>query len=1050
MKSWKYGNDRVSRSVSRALTALVVSIFASFCTSTLAHCGEAAAPEWEDPAVNSINRLPARTYSVPLADESAALTDELEFPSPYAMSLNGEWRFRWVGDPARRPQGFEATDFDDSGWGVIDVPSCVEMRGYGVPIYTNNRYPHKKAPPKILDWASGRPDFNPVSSYRRTFALPEGWKGRDTILRFEGVGSAFYVWVNGRFVGYAEDSKLPSEFDITPYVREDGENLVAVQVYRWCDGSYLEDQDMFRFSGIFRDVSLWSRPKDGIWDFEAKTKLNIESGKCDGAELTVAGIEGDWSATLYDAARKPVGTFGSRQPTATIANARLWSAEDPYLYTLVVKKGGDIRAKRIGFKEQRIDGNRILVNGMPVKFKGVNRHETSPENGRTVTLDDMMRDIALMKQYNVNTVRTCHYPDHRLWYDLCDRYGIYLAAEANVEGHGMGYGDEGLGLHAEWKDSIVERNIRQVLTLRNSPSVTIWSMGNETRHGDNFRAAIAAVKALDPTRPIHWERGNIDADMDSTMYPSVEWLDKRGKLGDGLIPDERMPRKAMSMKNREPSETDQSRLKAFFICEYAHAMGNALGNFKEYWDVFYKYDSLSGGCIWDWVDQGLWKDSPRGRYLAYGGDFDDEPNSGAFCLNGVVGSERHVTPKLLEMAHVFRNLVVRRGEDGRFTLENRYCFTNADEFDGRWELVVDGVAAAKGDFAVPSVAPLSSAEIIPSGLDAAVATAPKGRELFVNFSFTAKETKGLVPKGWTVARDQIPLRESAAAMLAAKPAEGVSHVEKGGTLEVRAGTTRAVFDKASGLMTSLFFGGTEILPNGGGPRLTCARAFTDNDVWMVKPFFQSGLSQLHYHAERLVVDGGTVKSVVDVTGSKGCGFTHACEFIFGDDGSVTMKNKVVPYGTLPDLPRLGLSMRLAKSFGNVRWYGRGPHENYIDRATSAFFGVWASDVKGLFTEYTRPQDNGYRTGARWVELTDAGGAGVRFVQSEPISFQALEYGWEDLYFARHLSGERRRNTPLVPEDATLLNIDIRQTGLGGGSCGPGPMGQYRFNASVEV
>ena len=1023
-------------------------------TAAAVYCGNlSATPEWEDPAVNSINRLPARTYTVPLADESAALTDELEFPSPYVMSLNGEWRFRWTGDPARRPQGFEATGFDDSGWGVIDVPSCVEMRGYGAPIYTNNRYPHKKAPPRILDYASGRPDNNPVSSYRRMFALPEGWKGRDTILRFEGVGSAFYVWVNGRLAGYAEDSKLPSEFDITPYVREDGENLVAVQVYKWSDGSYLEDQDMFRFSGIFRDVSLWSRPKDGIWDFKVSEKLKVESGKCKEAALSIDGIDGDWAATLYDADKKQIATLSSTLSTFHFQLSslpRLWSAEDPYLYTLVVKKGGDIRAKRIGFKEQRIDGNRILVNGMPVKFKGVNRHETSPENGRTVTLDDMMRDIVLMKQYNVNTVRTCHYPDHRLWYDLCDRYGIYLAAEANVEGHGMGYGDEGLGLHAEWKDSIVERNIRQVLTLRNSPSVTIWSMGNETRHGDNFRAAIAAVKALDPTRPIHWERGNIDADVDSTMYPSVEWLDKRGKLGDGLIPDERMPRKAMSMKNREPSETDQSRLKAFFICEYAHAMGNALGNFKEYWDVFYKYDSLSGGCIWDWVDQGLWKDSPRGRYLAYGGDFDDEPNSGAFCLNGVVGSERHVTPKLLEMAHVFRNLVVRRSEDGRFTLENRYCFTNADEFDGRWELVVDGVAVAKGDFAVPSVAPLSSAEIIPSGLDAAVAAAAKDKELFVNFCFTTKETKCLVPKGWTVARDQIPLRESAAAMLAAKPAEGVSHVEKGGTLEVRAGTTRAVFDKASGLMTSLFFGGTEILPNGGGPRLTCARAFTDNDVWMVKPFFQSGLSQLHYHAERLVVDGGTVKSVVDVTGSKGCGFTHACEFIFGDDGSVTMKNKVVPYGTLPDLPRLGLSMRLAKSFGNVRWYGRGPHENYIDRATSAFFGVWASDVKGLFTEYTRPQDNGYRTGARWVELTDAGGAGVRFVQSEPISFQALEYGWEDLYFARHLSGERRRNTPLVPEDATLLNIDIRQTGLGGGSCGPGPLNQYCFDAAATV
>lgn len=1019
-------------------------------TAATAYCGKAAVPVWENPAINSINRLPARTYTVPLADESAAFTDELEFPSPYVMSLNGEWRFRWVGDPARRAHGFEKLGFDDSSWGVIDVPSCVEMRGYGAPIYTNNRYPHKKAPPKIRDYVSGRSDNNPVSSYRRTFTLQESWKGRETILRFEGVGSAFFVWINGRRAGYAEDSKLPSEFNITPYIREDGTNLIAVQVYKWCDGSYLEDQDMVRFSGIFRDVSLWSRPKNGMWDFEAKVKCKIENGKCQKAELSVAGIEGEWTATLYDAAQKPVGTFSNKQSSATIANARLWSAEDPYLYTLVVKKGVDIRAKRIGFRDARIVGNRILVNGMPVKFKGVNRHETSPENGRTVTLEDMMRDILLMKRYNVNTVRTAHYPDHRLWYDLCDRYGIYLVAEANVEGHGMGYGDEGLGRHAEWKDSIVERNVRQVLFYRNSPSVTIWSMGNETKHGDNFRAAIAAVKALDPTRPIHWERGNIDADMDSTMYPTVEWLDKRGKLGDGLIPDKYMPRKQLSLNNRKPVETDHTRLKPFFLCEYAHAMGNALGNFKEYWDVFYKYDSLSGGCIWDWVDQGLWKDSPRGRYLAYGGDFDDEPNSGAFCLNGVVGPERDVTPKLLEMAHVFRNLVVRRGEDGRFTLENRNCFTNADEFDGHWELVVDGEVAAKGNFVVPSVEPLLSAEIIPSGLDAAVAAAPKNKQLFVNFSFTAKETKGIVPKGWTVARDQIPLREQATAMTAVKPAKGVSHVEKGGTLEVCAGKTRAVFDKASGLMTSLSIGGTEVLQNGGGPRLTCARAFTDNDVWMVKPFFQSGLSQLHYHVERLVVDGGTIKSVVDVSGSKGCGFTHECEYIFGEDGSVTLKNKVVPYGTLPELPRLGLSMRLAKSFGNVRWYGRGPHENYIDRATSAFFGIWASDVKGLFTEYVRPQDNGYRTGARWVEFTGADGAGVRFVQSEPISFQALEYGWDELYSARHLSGERRRNTPLVPEDATLLNIDIRQTGLGGGSCGPGPLNQYRFDAAATV
>ena len=1068
MKMWKCGNMEISSSskfefekgkIHSPTPTRYFNLLAALGVCTLAYCAAFAAPEWEDPAVNSINRLPARTYSVPLADEAAAFTDALEFPSPYAMSLNGEWKFRWVGDPARRPPGFEATDFDDSGWGRIDVPSCVEMRGYGAPGYTNTRYPHKKNPPKILDWASGRPDNNPVSSYRRTFTLPAAWRGRDTILRFEGVGSAFYVWVNGKFAGYAEDSKLPSEFDVTPLVREDGENLIAVQVFKWCDGSYLEDQDMFRFSGIFRDVSLWSRPKGGMWDFAANVKLKIENGKCSEAELSVDGIDGEWTATLYDAEKKVVAGLSSAVATSAILpDALLWSAEKPYLYTLVVKKGGDIRARRVGFKDVRIDGNRILVNGQPVKFKGVNRHETSPENGRTVTLDDMMRDIALMKRYNVNTVRTCHYPDHRLWYDLCDRYGIYIVAEANVEGHGMGYGEKGLGLHAEWKDSIVERNVRQVLTLRNSPSVTIWSMGNETKHGDNFRAAIAAVKALDPTRPVHWERGNIDADVDSTMYPSVDWLDKRGKLGDGLIPDDRMPRKGMSMKNRQPEETDQTRMKPFFLCEYAHAMGNAMGNFEEYWDVFYKYASLSGGCIWDWADQGVWKDSPHGRYLAYGGDFDEEPNDGPFCMNGVVGSERNLSPKLLEMAHVHRNLVVRRGEDGKFSLENRFCFTYADEFDGRWELLADGEAVAGGDFAVPSVAPLAKAPFAVVELDAAIAAAQTGKELFVNFAFSAKKSEGLIPKGWVVAREQIGLTAGRDAR-PARPRSCGTHDSTdetpvaswdGGTLTVERGGTKATFDKASGTMTSLRIGGVDVLEPGGGPRLTCARAFGDNDRWMAKPFFESGLSQLRYHTECFAVEGDTVKCVVDVTGSKGCGFRHECGYVFGVDGSVTMKNRVEPYGVMPELPRLGLSMRLPKCLDSVRWYGRGPHENYIDRCTSAFFGVWTSKAADLFVDYARPQDNGYRTGARWVEFADAGGVGVRFVQSEPIAFQALEYGWEQMYFSRHLNGERRRHVSLVPEDATLLNIDIRQTGLGGESCGPIPLDNYRFDPSAAV
>jgi beta-galactosidase len=560
----------------------------------------AAVNDWENPDVNSINRLPARTYAMPLAEESAAFSDALLPETPYAVSLNGEWKIKWVGDPARRPSDFWNVDFDDSDWAAIDVPSCVELRGYGIPVYTNVRYPHKLDWPKILDRDTGTPDFNPVSSYRRTFTVPKRWEGRRVILRFDGVGSAFYVWVNGKKVGYAEDSKLPSEFDITEFVA-DSENTLAVQVFKWCDGSYLEDQDMFRYSGIFRDVTLWSLPKDGIWDFNVKTRP-VEGYENWSLELE---MEDGGSASLYDADGKKVGDLAplSESLLKLQLKPRLWSAEDPYLYTLVVKNGGDVRAKKIGFKEQKIVGNTFYVNGMPVKLKGVNRHETDPEDGRTVSVDSMLKDVVLFKQYNINTVRTCHYPDHHLWYDLCDRYGIYVIAEANVEGHEPGYADKGLGRFKEWEHTIVERNERNAKFFRNNVSVTMWSLGNETGHGDCFRAARKAVNASDPSRPIHWERGNADADVDSSMYPSVEWLEKRGKLGN---------EKGGASLSGEGGGTGfaisgHTAGKPYIMCEYAHAMGNAVGNLKEYWDVIYAYPALIGGCIWDWVDQAIWR-----------------------------------------------------------------------------------------------------------------------------------------------------------------------------------------------------------------------------------------------------------------------------------------------------------------------------------------------------------------------------------------------------------------------------------------------------------
>ena len=1036
---------------------------------TLVLLALATVVNWENPAVNSENRLPPRTYAMPLASEQAAFTDALEPETPWKRSLNGQWKISWAGRPQDRVLDFWKCDFDDSAWSEIDVPSCVEMRGFGCPGYTNVAYPHKKEAPKILDNDTGKPDYNPVSSYRTRFTVPADWAGRRIILRFDGVYSAYYVWVNGKKVGYAEDSKLPSEFDITDYVKfsnrrivessNGSQNILAVEVYRWCDGSYLEDQDMFRFSGIFRDVTLWSMPKDGIWDF------SVVAG-ADG-RIELSGLDGEWSAALYDAAKNKVAALTPAAPSAILDAVELWSAEKPVLYTLVVKKGDDVRMRRVGFKGQKIVGHTMLVNGKPIKFKGVNRHETNPDNGRTVSMDDMLADIRLMKRYNINTVRTSHYPDHHLWYDLCDRYGIYLVAEANVEGHAYGYKEEGLGGKPEWDHSIVERNERQAVFYRNHPSITIWSMGNETGHGDCFRHAIAAVRKIDPTRPIHWERGNADADLDSTMYPSPEWLEKRGRSGDGKL---------------EPGEDPvQTPNKAFFMCEYAHAMGNAIGNFQEYWDAFYRYESLSGGCIWDWVDQAIWKytdrvdpkTGKRERFLAYGGDFDEQPNDGPFCVNGVVDPFRTVTAKLVEVGHVHRNLVVTRSETTGgngfaivFELWNRFGFTRADEFVGCWKLREDGEVTKTGCFAPPAAEPLSRCRFTVPGLAEALAGSKTGAELFVDFEFSLKDNTLWAEKGWVVARDQVELGvgcrcrctkdgENSAVGLHLRPTPSSQT-----PLTISVGGTKAEFSRVTGTLSKLEMNGKTILSDEQGvchgPLLTCSRAFTDNDIWMRDRtgdfnFYVSGLTQLRYHPHPIEVGSNAVKVVTEVTGRKSAGFVQTSLWQFAEDGSVTVANRVEMRGVMPSaLPRLGLSLKLDKSLERMRYYGRGPRENYIDRKTGSFLGVWESTVTDQFEPYVRPQDNGGKCDVRWVEFADEKGRGVRFSASEPLFVQALHFTAEDLEFARHRNHQQRFRAPLVPRDEVCLNLDVRQTGLGGNSCGPRPMKKYIYKPGEPV
>ena len=1029
-------------------------------TTVLAWAGQKN--DWENLEVNSRFRLAARTYSIPLADKKAAFTDEIEPSSPYKMSLDGIWRFRWCGDPAKRLMGFWNNSYDDSEWCEIDVPSCVEMRGWGIPIYTNVNYPHKNDWPYIRDRFTGKSDYNPVSNYRRTFKVPENWSGRDVILRFEGVGSAFYVWVNGVLVGYAEDSKLPSEFDITNALAPAGqENLIAVQVFKWCDGSYLEDQDMFRFSGIFRDVSIWSKPKDGIWDFKVSTKVSEDYKS---AVFSVEGFDGE--VELYDG--ENIVAKGKTKEEFKIDDVKLWSAEKPNLYTLILTKGADIRTKKVGFKEQKVVGNTFYVNGKPIKLKGVNRHETSPENGRTVTLEEMKKDIELFKLYNIDTDRTCHYPDHRLWYDLCDKYGIYVIAEANVEAHEPGYKEKSIGRFKEWKHSIVERNARQVVFYRNNPSIVIWSLGNETGHGECFVAARDEVKKLDPSRPIHWERGNDVADIDSSMYPAVEWLEKRGKLG-----NEKTGTLESAAGGQGFAIAGQTAGKPYIMCEYAHAMGNALGNFEEYWQTIYSYPALVGGCIWDWVDQGIWKYTDRrnpktglvDRYLAYGGDFDDRPNDGPFCVNGVVDPMRNISPKLIEVAHVHRNLVVKMDKnDWSYTLENRFGFTSADEFAGEWEVLENGAKVASGSFTPPAIGPLSSGKLSIPELEEAIAKSDASKERFVNIYFKTREAKGFIPAGWCVAKNQIAIEEKYSleprkVEVAGKQDMVVDEDEK--TITVERNGTCAIFCKKTGALSYLSMKGIVILDDvvegmESGPRFTCERAFVDNDNWMrtgnkwgddVAGFEGAGLTQLKYHALKIeALAGNLVRVKTDVTGAKGRGFIHEADWLFAEDGSIEIKNKVTPYGEMPEaLPRIGLSMKLSPKLENLRYYGRGPWENYIDRKTGSFFGVWESTVNDQFTDYIRPQENGGKCDVRWAEFFDKNGRGVKFSSTTPLFMKATHYTCEDLNYSRHRNGQRRFRTPLIPRDEVCLDLDIRQTGLGGASCGPKPMAKYLFD-----
>jgi len=1003
-------------------------------------------PELENPAISGVNRLKPHSMVIPYADEASALASDIT-ASPYYKSLNGMWKFDWVEKPSKRLKNFYETDYNDKKWKEIVVPANWELQGYGIPIYVNSSYEFTSDPqPPYVPH-----DDNPVGSYRTTFTIPQEWHGRQVILHFGDIKSAMYVWVNGQYAGFAKGSKLPAEFNITDLLR-DGDNLLAVQIFRWSDGSYLECQDFWRLSGIERDVYLYALPSIYIGDYFVSTSLtnNYQDGvfSLDASIVKSLHIPSGliyFNAKLYDDPSKdPVVTIFDKIRPDTIfgnqynyiiplANVKKWSAEMPYLYTLVLTlthEDQTIEALscKVGFRSSEIRKGQLLINGVPVLIKGVNRHEHDPVTGHVISEASMKKDIMMMKQNNINTVRTSHYPDDPRWYDLCDRYGLYLIDEANIESHGMGYDtNRTLGNNPLFMQAHLDRVEGMVERDKNHPSVIIWSMGNEAGDGVNFDTCFKWLHRRDPSRPVQYERAGIGrhTDIYCPMYPPP------GDLADY----------ARGVQTRP-----------LIMCEYEHSMGNSTGNLKEYWNIIEGAPQLQGGCIWDWVDQGLLKKDEQGReYFGYGGDFGkgDVPSDGNFCCNGLVSADRTPHPALQEVKKVYQyvsftpvNLAV-----GRVGIRNNYDFTGLDSCDIHWQLLRDGKVIADSVIEKPDIAPHT---VINYSLPLPAINRTPGDEYFLNFSVTTRDKRPLIPKGFEIAAEQIRMPFYSDLSTIPIPVAGKLQLsDKGNNPEITGNRFKITFDRQSGTIMSWLYNQTELIARGPQPNFW--RAPTDNDfgngmdtrckVWKDDSYTRQIVS---FKAKKISDNEVWVDVLYKLPAS---GSSCHTRYIITAPGDVYVFEKVLPpnKNDLPELPRFGMTLRLPGQFEHIKWYGRGPGENYCDRNSSAFVGIYESTVTDQYFPYIRPQENGYKTDVRWMTLTDDRGQGLMIAGMPLIGLSALHYAVGDL--DQGTKENYRHTIDLVPEKYVEINVDDKQQGVGGiDSWGSGPLPQYRLPA----
>ncbi len=1006
--------------------------------------------DWENQNVFERNKLPPRASFVPFASMDELKTGNPEASSFY-ISLNGLWKFRFSEKPGDRPENFFRTDFDDSNWALTTVPSNWEMEGYGYPIYTNIKYPHEKTPPRIQE------HYNPVGSYRMSFKVTPGMLEKDLVLHFGAVSSAMNLWVNGKKVGYSQGSKTPAEFRINDHVQE-GENLLAVEVFKWSDGSYLEDQDFWRLGGITRDVFLLAREKDQIRDLWIKSDLMPDNKQGRFEVILKIHKSGkrdlSWTLTLSDPEGRPVlektmelseseDTFEA-SITSELEEVRPWSAEKPNLYTMTivlkddVGKTIEIIGQKVGFRRLEIKGGQFLVNGKAIYFKGVNLHEHHDRKGHVVDEETMRKDIRTMKMHNINAVRTSHYPQPEKFYELCDQYGLYVVDEANIESHGFGATKQGpfdtiqhIAYRTEWKAAHMERIKRMVERDKNHPSIVIWSMGNECGNGPVFHEAYKWIKKRDPSRFVQFEQADMEENTDivSPMYDRIDELESYAR-----------------------NHSDRP----LVLCEYAHAMGNSVGNFKDYWDVIEKHEVLQGGFIWDWVDQGLVKTNSDGvEFWAYGGDFGppDVPSDGNFCLNGLVEPDRRPKPALEEVkkVHQFISFDLHQKDDPgqglagvEIEISNNYDFTKLDQFSFSWNLSSAGQKMASGTLELGSVDP---GDVVTAPIQWNLPPERKGTELVLTVSARTKSARSLVPEGHEVAWEQFILNPGAPVSLGVseQPAR-LERNEESFVVETEISTVS--FDRTTGIMKEFSILNENILNDEKGFVPNFWRAPIDNDFGndMHKRCAEWRFVSKHRKLKsiRAQVKDGLVEVLVTYeleNENQELIADFDITYTFNGEGQILVQSTFNRLKKdLSETPRVGLNVELTKDMEQISWYGRGPFESYWDRKTGAKIGIYTSVVGDLYWPYLRPQENGNRTDVRWLALYSKEKKHGILIKGLPtIDFSAHHNRMEDFESlertdGRHRDGDivvNRHTTDVVKRDLTSLNIDYRQMGVGG-------------------